>query len=323
MSKIGSASKIQLNSFDDLFSSSAASNTQIQEISVNDCVEYHNHKFNVYRSDYDGLVQSIKDVGVLQPILVRPFSGKYEVLAGHRRLSAAKEAGLTTIPAVVREYDDNAAWLIVSASNFYQSSITEMLPSEVAKVVSDFYEAMKSNNSNTELLNQLSKVSSKTFDMDNLDDTGRRTDRVGENFKMSARSVSRYIRVNMLTDSLKALLDANRMPLRAAVDISFIDDAGMQDELADMLDQYCLSLTMNMSAALKAAWQNGQLDSSSMQDILVGKKKPEKKSVGFKPMKDLYARYFSDDMGPDDVYDVVDRALAEFFKNNKHNKPEE
>lgn len=321
MSKTGSAAKVKLNSFDDLFSSAASSDSQIQNIPVNMCVEYHNHKFNVHRSDYEGLVQSVKDVGVLQPILVRPYAGEYEVLAGHRRLAAAKEAGLSTIPAVVHDYDDNAAWLIVSASNFYQSSITEMAPSEVAKVVTDFYQAMKSNNANTELLAQVSKVSDKTFDSDNSDDTGRMTDKVGENFKISARSVSRYIRVNMLTDSLKNLLDAGRMSIRAAVDISFID-IDLQDELADMIEQYCISLTMKMSATLKSAWQDGQLDSSSMQDILVGKKKPAKKSAGFKPMKDLYARYFSDDMEPDDVYDVVDRALAEFFKNNKH-KPEE
>lgn len=315
---------MKLTPYNNLFLDEVSSDTQIQYLKIADCEEYHNHKFEIKRSDYDGLVESVKEVGILQPIIVRPYKGKYEILAGHRRFYAACDAGLETIPAIVRDYDDNAAWLIVSASNFYQSSISEMLPSQIAEVVTDFYNAMKQNKSNKKLLKQLDMVDSRMFDEDTTDNgCGRLTGKVGENFKLSSRSVSRYIKVNSLTGSLKKLLDEGKIPLRAAVDISFVEDSDLQEVIARILESNNMSLTMDTALTIKQIWQNRELDILSLENILLeksnenGNEFPEnRKRTGFKPMKEIYERYFTNGETADEVQDIVAKALEQYFSGN-------
>lgn len=303
----------------------ASSDTQIQYLKITDCREYHNHKFDPKRSDYEGLVESIREVGIIQPVLARPYNGSYEILAGHRRFHAAQEAGLKTIPAIVRDYNDGEAWLIVSASNFYQSSISEMFPSQIASVVTDFYNAMKQNNSGKNLLKQLEMIDSKTFDTDVTDNgCGRLTGKVGENFKLSPRTVSRYIRINTLIDELKELLDAGKIPIRAAVDISFVEDRHLQEAIATIMISNNMCLTMDTSAAIKYAWQNGELDVLSLEKLLGNEDKKENKpkSSGFKPMKNVYERYFTNGESADEVQEIVDKALNLYFSENSRQRNE-
>lgn len=92
-----------------IFSPAAASATAIQEIPIDMLVPYSNHPFTIYRGErLDDMVNSIKNNGILSPILVREQNGKYEILAGHNRTNAARIAGLTTIPAIVKRNISNA-----------------------------------------------------------------------------------------------------------------------------------------------------------------------------------------------------------------------
>lgn len=131
------------------------SNMAIIELPVNICRPYHNHKFKIKRGDYDGLVKSIMAHGVTNLIIVTPYHGEYEIIAGHRRHQASIDAGKTTIPAIVRELSDNEAWVIVSETNIQQSSLNDLSHSEKAEIISDYHSALKVQGKRTDLINEV------------------------------------------------------------------------------------------------------------------------------------------------------------------------
>ena len=107
MNKAGSAAKVKLNSFDDLFGASdmSAGTDQVQEIPLSELYEFKGHPFKVLDDEkMNTLVESIRENGILNPVIVRPDqSGDYEMISGHRRLHAAGIIGLEKIPAIVQK----------------------------------------------------------------------------------------------------------------------------------------------------------------------------------------------------------------------------
>lgn len=144
MSKTGSASKVKLNSFDDLFGASdmTAGTDQVQEIPLSELYEFRGHPFKVLDDEkMQETVESIKNYGVLMPGIARPRAkGGYEIIAGHRRKHGCELAGLSTMPMFIRDYNDDEATVIMVDTNIQREDI---LPSEKARAYSMKYEAMK------------------------------------------------------------------------------------------------------------------------------------------------------------------------------------
>ena len=144
MSKAGSAAKVKLNSFDDLFGASdmTAGTDQVQEIPLSELYEFRGHPFKVLDDEkMQETVESIKNYGVLMPGIARPRAeGGYEIIAGHRRKHGCELAGFSTMPIFIRDYNDDEATVIMVDTNIQREDI---LPSEKAKAYSMKYEAMK------------------------------------------------------------------------------------------------------------------------------------------------------------------------------------
>ena len=144
MNKAGSAAKVKLNSFDDLFGAEQpqAGIEQVQKIALSELYEFKGHPFKVLDDEkMQETVESVREHGVLMPGIARPRAeGGYEIIAGHRRRHACELVGLETMPMFIRNYTDDEATIIMVDSNIQREDI---LPSEKAKAYRMKYEAMK------------------------------------------------------------------------------------------------------------------------------------------------------------------------------------
>ena len=201
--KTGSASKIKMESFDDLFGGSSAQEIGAEQIinaPLADLHEFKDHPFKVLDDEkMEKTTESIRLYGVLVPGIARPRAGGgYELIAGHRRKHGSERAGKTEMPIIVRNYSDDEATIIMVDSNIQREDI---LPSEKAKAYKMKYEAMK---------HQGKKSGKKTLD------------EVGEAAGENAKKVQRYIWLSRLSDELLEMVDTKKLGFSQGVDISFL-----------------------------------------------------------------------------------------------------
>ena len=194
-----------------------------QEIKVTDIFPFENHPFKVLDDEkMADLVESIKANGVLSPVLLRPDDeGTYEMISGHRRLHAAKLAGLRTIPAIVKEMTNDEAIIAMVDSNVQRE---EILPSERAFSLKMKMDAMRRQGARTD------KEEPATFMSSDAELTSRRevekseawsSEKVGESVGLGGRQVQRYVRLTELIPELLDMVDEKKIGLMMAVDISF------------------------------------------------------------------------------------------------------
>ncbi len=207
--------KIHFASVEELLGAPTTSEEGTVEIRVDQIYPFENHPFKVRDDDkMEELVESIKNNGVLTPVLVRPDDeGNYEMISGHRRLHAAKRAGLTVIPAIVKLMTNDDAIIAMVDANCQRE---EILPSERAFSLKMKMDAMRRQGSREDLTcrhdgDKLSVAEKKTAAL------------VGEASGLAARSVQRYIRLTELLPELLSYVDFKKIGLVMAVDISYFD----------------------------------------------------------------------------------------------------
>lgn len=180
-----------------------------EEIRIDQIFPFENHPFKVLDDDrMQELVLSIKANGVLSPVIVRPDDeGTYEMISGHRRMHAAKLAGLTTVPAIVKEMTDDEAVILMVDANIQRE---EILPSERAFAFKMKNEALRRQGNRTDLTSghNVPKLSA---------------DAIGEESGMTGRQVKRYIRLTELIPEMLDLVDQKKVSFVLGVDISFFD----------------------------------------------------------------------------------------------------
>ena len=204
MSKTGSAAKVKLNRFDDLFGTEKLQigTEQVQEIALSELHEFKGHPFKVLDDEkMQETVESIKEHGVLMPGIARPMKdGGYEIIAGHRRRHACEIVGLATMPMFIRDYTDDEATIIMVDSNIQREDI---LPSEKAKAYFMKYEAVKHQGKRGK---------------------GNSLDEVGETAGESAKTVQRYIYLAHLSDALLDMVDKKKIGIVQGVELSFLTE---------------------------------------------------------------------------------------------------
>lgn len=202
--------KIHFASVEELLGAPTTSEEGTVEIRVDQIYPFENHPFKVRDDDkMEELVESIKNNGVLTPVLVRPDDeGNYEMISGHRRLHAAKKAGLTVIPAIVKLMTNDDAIIAMVDANCQRE---EILPSERAFSLKMKMDAMRRQGSRTDM-------GTSRHDVEKLS-----SDEVGDSFGMSGRQVQRYIRLTELLPELLSYADFKKIGLVMAVDISHFD----------------------------------------------------------------------------------------------------
>ena len=201
------AGKIKLQSVDELLGVPEIAGTQ--EIEIGRIHSFPNHPFKVLDDDkMETLVDSIRENGILNPVIVRPDqTGDYEMISGHRRLHAAGIVGLVKIPAIVKEMSDDEAIIKMVDANIQRE---EILPSERAWSLKMKMDAMRRQGCRTDLTcgTECQKLSS---------------DEVGEAFGLKGRQVRNYVRLTELIAELMDYVDQKKIPITLAVDISYFD----------------------------------------------------------------------------------------------------
>ena len=237
--KSGSAAKITLEKFDDLFGGSAAQGSGAEQIVNAPLAELYTFKDHPFRVEDDEKMEetteSIRQYGVLVPGIARPRAGGgYEIIAGHRRKRGSELAGKTEMPVIVRNYTDDEAIIIMVDSNIQREDI---LPSEKARAYKMKYEAMK---------HQGKKSGKNTLD------------EVGEAAGENAKKVQRYIWLSRLSDGLLAMVDNKKLGFSQGVDISFLAEEAQQWVQVTIEEKGC-NVSMVQSAKIKEYGKTGEL----------------------------------------------------------------
>ena len=290
MNKRGSADKIKLSSFDDLFGTQEAGTgtEQVQEIPLCELHEFRGHPFKVLDDEkMQETVESIKNYGVLMPGIARPRAeGGYEIIAGHRRRHGCELAGLSTMPMFVRDYTDDEATIIMVDTNIQREDI---LPSEKARAYSMKYEAMKHQGKKG---------------------AGNSLDEVGEAAGESGKTVQRYIWLSRLSDELLEMVDKKKIGLVQGVDISFLTEQA-QEWVQAIMEETGTNISTVQSAKLKEYGKKGEL-TMPMVRLILTEEKPKERKVTLKAEK--ISRYFPEEYSESEIENVIIELLEEWQK---------
>jgi len=302
-----SAKNIQIASYDDLFKTDeerlADTQERIQELPLEKLLPFTNHPFKVTDDEkMQETVDSIKEYGVLVPILVRPKDdGNYEIVSGHRRHRASILAGKTEIPAIIREMDDDAAILIMVDSNLQRETI---LPSEKAFAYKMKLEAIKRQGARTDLTS--SQVGMKSCGKQSLDTIG---DQTGD----SRNTIHRYIRLTNLQPELLDMVDNRQMAFNSAVEVSYLAE-NEQTQLYEVLETNECCPSLSQANRLKKYSQEGKLDVNVMDAIMSEEKAIESKLV----LKgDTIRKYFPKNYTPIEMQNTIIKLLEEWQKKQQ------
>lgn len=282
MSKNGSAAKVKLNSFDDLFGSSdmqMAGTEQVINVPLTELHDFKNHPFHVADDEkMEETTESILQYGVLVPGIARPRTGGgYELISGHRRKCASQRAGKSEMPIIVRNYSDDEATIIMVDSNIQREDI---LPSEKAKAYKMKYEAMK---------HQGKKSDENTLD------------KVGEAAGENAKKVQRYIWLARLSDRILEMVDAKKLGFSQGVDISFLS-VEAQKWIETVLEEQLCNVSTAQSGKLKKYGKSGELTPAMVRLILTEEKPNERK---FTMKSDKISKYFSESYSNEEIENII------------------
>ena len=264
-----SGRKPSLTSYDDIFSTEASrQQEQIQRLALSELHPFKDHPFRVLDDDrMMETVESVKEYGVLVPIIARPMAdGGYEIVSGHRRKRACELAGLNEIPAIVRDLDDDEAVIIMVDSNLQRENI---LPSERAKAYQMKLEAIKHQGERRDLTS---------------DQVGQKlkvaVERVAENAGESKSQVQRIIRLNNLEPPLIDKVDAGKLAFTPAVELSYLKPEEQQ-WLDTALENTQQTPSLSQAQRMKRESKQGTLSEQGIMEIMTENKQtiPVKGSV--------------------------------------------
>ena len=305
-----SARKIQLASYDDLFKNDeerlADTQERIQMLSPEKMQPFPNHPFKVVDDEkMMDMVESIKEYGVLVPIIVRPVeSGNYEIVSGHRRHHAAVLAGQEKIPAIVREMDEDAAVLVMVDSNLQRENI---LPSEKAFAYKMKLEAMKRQGERTDLT--CAQFGHKLNGQKSRDILAEQT---GE----SRNQIQRYIRLTDLIPDILEMVDNKNIAFNAAVEISYLSERE-QELLQDNMEVNECSPSLSQAKRLKKYSQEGKLTEDVIDAIMTEEKEMDTKLV----LKgDTIKKYFPKEYTPMQMQQVITKLWENWYRKRMQEK---
>lgn len=283
-----------------------------------------NHKFQInLGKKNDDLLQSIKEFGVLEPIIVQPLGlgNEYEILAGHRRTAMAQEAGLQEIPAVIKTgLTEAEADLIETETNLLQRSWADMSHSERAEVINAHYNATNFQGVRKGFLEQINEeIKSLANPVNSMAEedlsqvaTKGNLRASGKAYELSKDTVARYLRIYTLSSELKDRMDLDEIAYVAGVEISYLSPEHQQ-LLDDLLDAY--KVDIKKAQDLRKLETQGKLNEDSMKDILSGKqlKKPGRPKA-FKIQGMIIQKYFKEGTRQKEIEEVIEAALEAYFK---------
>ena len=282
----------------------AAAKEKRTEMPLSDLHPFEGHPFKVLDDELMGqTVESIKQIGVVSPLIVRPDpEGGFEILSGHRRLHAAQLAGLETVPVIVKEMDDDAAIIFMVDSNLQRENI---LPSERAFSYKMKLEAMKhqagrpSKENDSQLGNNFGKLSS---------------EEMAEELGASKNQIFRYIRLTNLIPEILDMVDEKKIAFNPAVELSYLKPSE-QKEFLEAMDYAQASPSLSQAQRLKKLSQEGGCTLDAMCEVMNEIKKDELDHVTIK--NEVLRKYFPKSYTPKQMQDTIIRLLEKWQRSKQ------
>ena len=288
--------------------------SKIEFRNLNDLIPFKKHPFTLYEGQrFTDMVESVRANGVIVPIVVRPAGdGKYEILSGHNRVKAAKEAGVDSIPALIRTgLTDEEALFIVTETNLMQRSFADLKHSERAVALTAHYEAMKKKSGyRSDLIEEIEELSGAPV--------GHRLktrDQLGLQYGLGKTTIARYLRINKLIPALKELLDRNEIGMRAAEALSFLksDEQALLVKALEKLPADGKKVSIMQADILKEKSSNEELTGSSILEILKPRySDPKVKAVNLSGQ--FLSKHFSPEQSADEIEKIIGTALDMYFE---------
>lgn len=279
----------------------AAAKEQRTEMPLSDLHPFEGHPFKVLDDELMAqTVESIKQIGVVSPLIVRPDpEGGYEILSGHRRLHAAQLAGLETVPVIVKEMDDDAAIIFMVDSNLQRENI---LPSERAFSYKMKLEAMKHQGERGDLTS--AQVGPKSW----------AAQVVAEEAGDSKSQVKRYIRLTNLIPEILDMVDEKKIAFNPAVELSYLKSSE-QKEFLEAMDYAQASPSLSQAQRLKKLSQEGGCTLDAMCEVMNEIKKDELDHVTIK--NEVLRKYFPKSYTPKQMQDTIIRLLEKWQRSKQ------
>ncbi|MEG1756685.1 MAG: ParB/RepB/Spo0J family partition protein [Clostridia bacterium] len=278
----------------------APGHEKVQMLPLNELHPFHNHPFKVKDDEQMAeTVESVKQYGVLVPAIARPLDGGgYELVAGHRRHHASELAGLTEMPVIVRNLDDDAATLLMVDSNLQRETL---LPSERAfayrmKLEAIKHQGLRSDLTSTQVAQKLS------------------VEKVGGDAGVSKDQVRRFIRLTALTPELLDMVDTKKIAFNPAVELSYLKQAE-QHQLLDAMDSEQSTPSLSQAQRLKKFSQEEKLTPDMMVAIMSEEKKPEQEKLTF--TGDKLRKFFPKSYTPQQMEQTIFKLLEQWQKKRQ------
>ena len=297
-----------LSSYDDIFSTEESrqeeQREQVRQIPIGELFPFKNHPFKVLDDDsMSDTVESVKQYGVLSPLIARPRpKGGYEIISGHRRQHAAELAGLETLPVIVRQMDDDAAIILMVDSNLQREHI---LPSERAFAYKMKLDAIKNQGVRSDLTSP--QVASKF----------RSDDEVAKGQGISGDTVRRFIRLTNLIPELLDMVDNKTVSFNPAVELSYLSPEQQQEVIRAMDDTQNFP-SVSQAKRIKKLAQDGTFITETVVAIMGEAKKDELDKVVIK--NDTLKKYFPRSYTPKQMEDTIIKLLEQWQKKRQHSE---
>lgn len=278
-----------------------AAKEQRTEMPLSDLHPFEGHPFKVLDDELmEQTVESIKQIGVVSPLIVRPDpEGGFEILSGHRRLHAAQLAGLETVPVIVKEMDDDAAIIFMVDSNLQRENI---LPSERAFSYKMKLEAMKHQGQRGDLTSD--QVGQKSWAVNQLADDANE----------SKTQVQRFIRLTNLIPEILNMVDEKKIAFNPAVELSYLKPSE-QKEFLEAMDYAQASPSLSQAQRLKKLSQEGGCTLDAMCEVMNEIKKDELDHVTIK--NEVLRKYFPKSYTPKQMQDTIIRLLEKWQRSKQ------
>lgn len=297
-----------LSSYDDIFSTEESrqeeQREQVRQIPIGELFPFKNHPFKVLDDDsMSDTVESVKQYGVLSPLIARPRpKGGYEIISGHRRQHAAELAGLETLPVIVRQMDDDAAIILMVDSNLQREHI---LPSERAFAYKMKLDAIKNQGTRSDLTS--TQVVSKL----------RSNEKLGAENNQSRETVRRFIRLTNLISELLDMVDNKTVSFNPAVELSYLSPEQQQEVIRAMDDTQNFP-SVSQAKRIKKLAQDGTFTTETVVAIMGEEKKSEIDTVTIK--NDTLRKYFPRSYTPKQMEDTIIKLLEQWQKKRQHSE---
>ena len=296
---------VSLKGADDIFSTEESrqeqQREQVQQIPIGELFPFKNHPFKVLDDDsMSDTVESVKQYGVLSPLIARPRpKGGYEIISGHRRQHAAELAGLETLPVIVREMSDDAAVILMVDSNLQREHI---LPSERAFAYKMKLDAMKNQGTRSDLTS--TQVVSKL----------RSNEKLGAENNQSRETVRRFIRLTNLIPELLDMVDNKTVSFNPAVELSYLSPEQQQEVIRAMDDTQNFP-SVSQAKRIKKLAQDGTFTTETVVAIMGEEKKSELDTVTIK--NDTLKKYFPRSYTPKQMEDTIIKLLEQWQRKQQ------